>query len=261
MDAIHALAREHGLRVIEDAAHALPSTYRGTRIGSLSAFTCFSFYATKTLTTGEGGMVTTNDAAAANRIRLMRLHGIERDAWNRYREDGSWRYDVREAGFKYNFTDLQSALGLVQLAKCDALQESRRRIAEKYNAAFGDDDALELPPERDDRQSSRHLYVLRLRLDRLTVARDAFIERLREKHIACSVHFIPLHLHPFYRRAYGYSEGDFPAAEREHARCLSLPIFPAMSDDEIDTVIRGVTETVEAVRSRRPRVALASVHV
>lgn len=261
MEAIHTLARERGLRVIEDAAHALPSTYRGVRIGSLSEFTCFSFYATKTLTTDEGGMVTTNDAVAAGRIRLMRLHGIERDAWNRYRHDGSWRYEVVEAGFKYNFTDLQSALGLVQLAKCDALREDRRRIAEKYSAAFGANDALETPPVRAGSQSSWHLYILRLCLDRLNVDRDAFIERLREKGIACSVHFIPLHLHPFYRQAYGYCAGDFPAAEREYARCLSLPIFPGMSDDEINAVIDGVTDTVEAVRNLRSSVALASLHV
>ena len=261
MDAIHALAREHGLRVIEDAAHALPSSYHGARIGSLGEFTCFSFYATKTLTTGEGGMITTNDPAAAARMRMMRLHGIERDAWNRYREDGSWRYDVCEAGFKYNFTDLQSAIGLVQLAKCDALRDARCRIANQYNAAFGGDDALELPPERDGSESSWHLYILRLRLDCLVESRDSFIERLREKHIACSVHFIPLHLHSYYQRAYGYSPGDFPVAEREYARCLSLPIFPGMSDDEIAAVIAAVAETAEAARNRRARVALASVHV
>ena len=243
LEEIQTLAGVHGLRVIEDAAHALPSEYRGKRIGQISEFTCFSFYATKTLTTGEGGMVTAENPAAANRIRLMRLHGIERDAWKRYREDGSWRYKVQEAGFKYNLTDIQAAIGLVQLAKCDAMRQARQKIAQRYTDAFSSFDEL-LPPEvRPDRDSSWHLYILRLRPDRLRLDRAAFIQALSARGVSCSVHFIPLHLQPYYQRAFGYKLGDFPSAEQQYKSCLSLPIFPGMADREIEHVIRAVQET------------------
>jgi len=239
MDEIHALAQVHHLRVIEDAAHAFPSEYKGKRVGQISEFTCFSFYATKTLTTGEGGMITTDNPEAADRMRLMRLHGIERDAWKRYRGDGSWFYEVLEAGFKYNLTDLQSAIGLVQLAKCDALKQARERIARRYS------EELVIPTIHRDRITSWHLYILRLRLDRLNKDRDAFIDALHRCGVACSVHFIPLHLQPYYRRAYGYQPGDFPHAEKEYLSCLSLPIYPDMTETESDYVISAVLNTAE----------------
>jgi dTDP-4-amino-4,6-dideoxygalactose transaminase len=251
MEEIHTLAAKHGLRVIEDAAHALPSDYRGKRVGQLSEFTCFSFYATKTLTTGEGGMVTTDNSSAADRIRLMRLHGIERDAWKRYRADGTWSYEVREAGFKYNLTDMQSAIGLVQLAKCDAMTQARREIAERYSAAFAHFEELLRPQIRSDRGTSWHLYILRLRLDGLTVDRDQFIQDLHSRGVACSVHFIPLHLQPYYQRAYGYRPGDFPQAEQEFRACLSLPIFPGMSVEEVDSVISAVEHVIVSSRAVR----------
>jgi dTDP-4-amino-4,6-dideoxygalactose transaminase len=252
MDAIHALARVHHLRVIEDAAHALPSEYRGKRVGQISEFTCFSFYATKTLTTGEGGMITTDNLEAANRMRLMRLHGIERDAWKRYRGDGFWFYEVLEAGFKYNLTDLQSAIGLVQLAKCEAMKQARERIAQRYSDAFSSREELVIPTIRQDRSTSWHLYVLRLRLDRLNKDRNGFIEGLHRRGVACSVHFIPLHLQPYYRRAYGYQPGDFPRAEREYHSCLSLPIYPGMTELEINHVISAVLNTAAESRIVRP---------
>jgi dTDP-4-amino-4,6-dideoxygalactose transaminase len=252
MDAIHALARVHHLRVIEDAAHALPSEYRGKRVGQISEFTCFSFYATKTLTTGEGGMITTDNLEAANRMRLMRLHGIERDAWKRYRGDGFWFYEVLEAGFKYNLTDLQSAIGLVQLAKCEAMKQARERIAQRYSDAFSSREELVIPTIRQDRSTSWHLYVLRLRLDRLNKDRNGFIEGLHRRGVACSVHFIPLHLQPYYRRAYGYQPGDFPRAEREYHSCLSLPIYPGMTELEINHVISAVLNTATESRIVRP---------
>jgi perosamine synthetase len=254
MDEIHRLARAHQLRVIEDAAHALPSEFGGKRIGRLSEFTCFSFYATKTLTTGEGGMVTTDDATAADRMRLMRLHGIERDAWKRYRAEGSWHYDVLESGFKYNLTDFQSAIGLVQLAKCDALRTAREVIAERYSAALATFDELVIPTVRSDRNTSWHLYVLRLRLDLLTGDRNSFIDALQRRGVACSVHFIPLHMHPYYQREYGYRVGQFPRAEQEYRACLSLPIYPDMTDEEIQYVISSVTETT--IEFRRVRVSI-----
>lgn len=259
MDEVHALARGHHLQVIEDAAHALPSSYRGRRIGQISEFTCFSFYATKTLTTGEGGMVTAGNPSAARRIRLMRLHGIERDAWKRYRGDGSWQYEVLEAGFKYNLTDFQSAIGLVQLAKCDAMQQARQGIAQRYTDAFCLFDELRLPEIRSDRSTSWHLYVVRLRLDRLRVDRDSFIRKLKARGVSCSVHFIPLHLQPYYQRVYGYRAGDFVNAEQQYASCLSLPIFPGMTDEEIEHVIRAVELTTVESRVVGRNAALSPI--
>ena len=244
MNEIDALAKIHHLRVIEDAAHALPSEYQGKRVGQISEFTCFSFYATKTLTTGEGGMITTDNPEAAERMRLMRLHGIERDAWKRYRGDGSWFYEVLEAGFKYNLTDIQSAIGLVHLAKCDAMRQAREAIARRYSDAFSRCEDLVIQTVREDRSTSWHLYILRLRLDRLNKDRDNFIEALHRRGVACSVHFIPLHLQPYYQRAWGYQPGDFPNAEREYLSCLSLPIYPGMTETEINHVISTVLNSV-----------------
>jgi perosamine synthetase len=244
MQELHTIATEHGLHIIEDAAHALPSEYRGRRVGGLSELTAFSFYATKTLTTGEGGMIATNNDAYAARMRLMRLHGISSDAWKRYGKNGSWSYEVMEAGFKYNLTDLQAAIGLIQLRKCDALNDARRRIAERYNSGFKDVGALQLPTVKEDRTSSWHLYILRLHLRQLKIDRRAFIQELKERGIGTSVHFIPLHLHPYYQKALGYRKSDFPVAEAEFQRCLSLPIYPSMSDVDVDNVIQNVTEVV-----------------
>jgi dTDP-4-amino-4,6-dideoxygalactose transaminase len=258
MNEIHSLAQAHHLKVIEDAAHALPSEYQGKRVGQISEFTCFSFYATKTLTTGEGGMITTNSPVAAERMRLMRLHGIEQHAWNRYRGDGSWFYEVQEAGFKYNLTDLQSALGLVQLAKCDAMNQARARIAQSYSEVFSSREELVIPTVRQDRRTSWHLYILRLRLDRLKTDRDGFIEELQRCGVACSVHFIPLHLQPYYRRAHGYKPGDFPHAEREYRSCLSLPIYPGMTEMAINHVIGTVRNAAEKFRIVREIAAHAS---
>ncbi len=243
LETIRQLAKDRGLHVIEDAAHALPASYRGRRIGSAGRFVAFSFYATKTLTTGEGGMLTTDDDAIAERARRLRLHGISGDAWKRYSAEGHWYYEVEEAGYKYNLTDLQAAIGLVQLSKCDAHSKARRRIAERYTRAFEGVPGLETPRVREDCTPSWHLYVLRLDPDQLRIGRDSFIEALRGRGIGTSVHFIPLHLHPFYRRTYRYKPGQFPQAERVYARCVSLPIFPTMTDREIDRVIQVVAET------------------
>ena len=246
MQQIHQLAAESGLRVIEDAAHALPSSYRGTPIGGLSELTAFSFYATKTLTTGEGGMIATNQERLAERMRIMRLHGIERDAWKRYSNEGSWFYRVLEPGFKYNMTDLQAAIGLVQLRKCNALSSARKAIAERYTAAFCRVPGLQAPPRLSDRKTSWHLYILRLRRDLLRIGRDQFVEELKRRGISTSVHFIPLHLHPFYRDRFGYRPGDFPKAEAEYNRALSLPIYPTMTDVEVQCVISAVSEVARA---------------
>ena len=247
--AIHPLADLHGLKVIEDAAHALPATFRGATIGAISELTAFSFYATKTLTTGEGGMITTNNAAYAERMRLMRLHGIGNDAWKRYSAAGSWFYEVLAAGFKYNMTDLQAALGLTQLRKCTTMRDKRHDIAARYTAEFQNIAALEPPTVLPDRESAWHLYVLRLHLDRLRIGRERFLTELKNRGVGTSVHFIPLHLHPFYRDQFRYLRGDFPVAEREYERCLSLPIYPGMSSEEIQFVTDAVAQTCEDFRA------------
>lgn len=236
------IAAQHKLRVVEDAAHALPASYKGRRIGTISDLTAFSFYATKTLTTGEGGMITTENEDFARRMQVMRLHGIGRDAWKRYSAEGSWFYEVLEAGFKYNLTDLQSALGVVQLAKCDGMNQARECTAQRYSGAFESIEALEVPATLPDRTTSWHLYVLRLHLDRLRIDRNKFIKELADRGVSTSVHFIPLHLQPVYQRDYQYKPGDFPVAEREYQRSLSLPIYPAMREEEVEQVIWAVSD-------------------
>jgi dTDP-4-amino-4,6-dideoxygalactose transaminase len=238
------IAAQHKLRVVEDAAHALPASYKGRRIGAISELTAFSFYATKTLTTGEGGMITTENEDFARRMQVMRLHGIGRDAWKRYGAEGSWFYEVLEAGFKYNLTDLQAALGIVQLAKCDGMSRDREHLAQRYTSAFESIEALEVPAISPDRTTSWHLYVLRLHLDRLRIDRARFIQELAERGVSASVHFIPLHLQPVYQRDYQYRHGDFPVAEREYRRSLSLPIYSAMREEEIEHVRWAVADVV-----------------
>src|SRR5438132_6142169 len=203
-------------------------------------------------------MITTDNREAADRMRLMRLHGIERDAWKRYRADGSWFYEVLEAGFKYNLTDFQSAMGLVQLAKCDVMKQARKGIAQRYSAAFSSREELVIPAVRQDRSTSWHLYILRLHLDRLNKDRNGFIEALRRCGVACSVHFIPFHLQPYYRRVYGHQPGDFPSADREYPSCLGLPIYPGMTETEINYVISAVLNT--AAESRIVRAVATHVN-
>jgi dTDP-4-amino-4,6-dideoxygalactose transaminase len=245
MDAILAIAQAYGLPVIEDAAHAFPAKYRGRMIGSISDLTAFSFYATKTLSTGEGGMLTTANPIYAERASIMALHGISRDAWKRYTAEGSWFYEVLQAGYKYNMTDLAAAIGLHQLARSEWLLERRQAIAQRYTEAFSQLPELETPPNPAHVQHAWHLYVLRLRLERLTITRDRFIQALTEAQIGSSVHFIPLHLHPFYRDTYQLTADDFPAALHAYERVISLPIYPGMTDEDIEDVIAAVKQIVE----------------
>jgi dTDP-4-amino-4,6-dideoxygalactose transaminase len=244
MDPILALARRHGLKVIEDAAHAIPTRYHGRMVGTLGDLTCFSFYATKNLTTGEGGMITTDDATWAERMRLMRLHGMSRDAWMRYTKGGSWRYDVVAPGFKYNLTDIAAAIGIPQLRHCAEFHARRRAIAERYDAAFAKLGAVQTPSRRDPEAHSWHLYVIQLRLDQLTIDRDVFLQKLTEQNIGTSVHFIPLHLHPYWRDRYRLTPEQFPGATRAFERMISLPIYAAMSDQDVEDVIEAVSEIV-----------------
>lgn len=247
MDALQAAAE--GLHIIEDAAHALPSSYRGRRIGSISPLTCFSFYATKTITTGEGGMLTTDNDQYAERARMMRLHGISGDAWKRYSREGSWYYEVQDAGYKLNLPDLLAALGRVQLQKCDEFQRTRTGIANHYLERLSALDELEMPPQPPvDSLHSWHLFILRIRPDAPYLGRNEVIEELAHSGIGTSVHFIPLHRHPYYLHRYGYRREEFPNAESAYSRCLSLPIYPDLSEGEVDRVIRAVERAVYQYR-------------
>jgi dTDP-4-amino-4,6-dideoxygalactose transaminase len=238
LDAIETLAREHGLVVIEDAAHALPASYRGRTIGSGRNPVAFSFYATKNVTTAEGGMLTADPEFIA-RARVMALHGMDHDAWRRYDKGGSWYYEVIAPGFKYNLTDIQAALGLCQLAKLDGFQRRRREVAAAYDAAFGKLPALETPTVRADVEPAWHLYPLRLHLDQLAIDRDRFIAGLAARNIGASVHFIPIHRHPYYRDKYGWRPEDLPVAESEYRRLVSLPLHPGLSEGEVGDVVEG----------------------
>ncbi len=242
MDTILDIAHRHGLKVIEDAAHAFPASYKGRMIGTLGDITCFSFYATKTITTGEGGMITTENLEYAERMRILSLHGISRDAWKRYTAEGTWRYDILEAGFKYNLTDLQAAIGHAQLAKADDLRSRRAAIAERYSRELASEDAFICPPEPNDASHAWHLYVIRVNPRSLRIGRDQVIEELRSRGIGSSVHFIPLHLHSLYQKHLGYRKGQFPQAEQHFENAISLPIFPGMTDEEIDRVLHGLRE-------------------
>lgn len=238
------LADRHGFALVDDAAHALPSSLQGRAIGRWADITAFSFYATKTLTTGEGGMLVTENESWARRAQSMSLHGISHDAWKRYTAAGSWYYEITAPGFKYNMTDIAAALGLVQLRRLGEMNERRASIARRYTMALGTFAELEVPSVRADRSTSWHLYVLRLNLDRLRCDRNRFVDALAREHVGASVHFIPLHLHPYYRETYGYKPNDFPVAYREYQRVISLPIYSRMSNADVDRVIEVVTRIV-----------------
>ncbi len=245
MDKIMAIASKHGLRVIEDAAHAPFAEYKGRVLGGIGDATCFSFYATKNITTAEGGMLTTNDEQLYKTASTLSLHGLSDHAWDRYGESGSWYYQVHLAGFKYNMFDLQAAMGLKQLEKFDALQARRDAVAAAYNAAFTGHPALIAPVARGNVKHVWHLYPMRLRTGVLDIDRGAFIDELRLKNIGASVHFIPVHLHPFYQERYGFKAGDYPAAEGAYEGEVSLPIYPRMSEADVQDVIEAVLDICE----------------
>lgn len=252
LDSICTLAEQHRLAVIEDAAHALPARYKGRLIGSMAAggqpsAVAFSFYATKNLTTAEGGMLTSSPEII-DRARVVSLHGMNRDAWKRYGRGGSWYYEVVLPGFKYNMTDIQASLGLVQLHKLERFQARRREIVAAYNRAFEPLDALEIPTARPEVDHAWHLYVLRLRSAALQIGRDRFIEELTARNIGISVHFIPIHLHPYYRDKYGYKPEDFPVAYHNYLRLVSLPLNLRMTDADVADVVEAVLDVVNAYR-------------
>jgi perosamine synthetase len=250
MDAVKAFAAERGLWIVEDAAHAFPSAYRVNAPGAwrrcgedTAAVTCFSFYANKTITTGEGGMAVTDDEQLASRMRQMSLHGLSHDAWKRYSGNSAWDYRIVAAGFKYNMTDVAAALGIGQLNRAEEMRREREEIASFYRESLGDIASLDLPPGPDDRLHSWHLFPIRIQLDKLTVDRGQFIDEIRSRGVGCSVHWRPLHLHPYYAESFGWRPEHLQAATHEWTRLVSLPLFPGMRCEErqhVVEVIRGV---------------------
>jgi len=242
-DKVRKIAKRYGLFIIEDAAHALPTTYKGKKVGTLADITCFSFYATKTLDTGEGGMITTQNATWAARMKIMRLHGMSKDAWKRHTKEGNWFYEVTAPGFKYNTTDINAAMGLAQLGRLEWMGERRRKVAEYYNKTFADMTEIETPVVRSHCQTSWHLYVIKLALEKLRIDRSRFIQELAKRGVSTSVHFIPLYRHPYYRDRFKLSAKDFPDSEWAYQRIISLPIFPGLTRAQM----RHVTASVKGV--------------
>lgn len=248
LHALRAIAEQYHLHLIEDAAHAVGASFDGQPIGSGSNLTAFSFYATKNLTTGEGGMLT-GSAELLDRARIFSLHGMNREAWSRYSAGGKWAYDIVEPGFKYNMTDIQAALGLQQLRRFDRMQARRLEIVQTYHKAFGSHAAFLTPTTRDHVTNAWHLYVLRLRTSELTINRNQFIDEMTARNIGTSVHFIPIHMHSFYRDKYNFQPNDFPVAHTAFQNMLSLPLSPSMADQDVADVIDAVLD----IRSRFAR--------
>ncbi len=257
MEAIWFLARRHGLDVIEDCAHAAGSLYQGRHAGAAhrltgehSAAAVFSFYAVKNLTTGEGGMVLTHDPELASRMKILSLHGISKNAWNRYSDRGHWGYEVLESGFKYNMSDIQASIGIHQLRKLEGFIEARTRFAELYNNLLGEVEEVEVPADKADCRHAWHLYTLRLNLDRLAIGRDEFIEQLKEHGVGTSVHFIPIPLHPFFAARAKLRQNQCPAALELFPRLISLPLFPAMTEAQVEHVAKAVRQIARKSRKK-----------
>jgi len=277
MAGVRALANRYGLKIIEDAAHCCPAYYRNngkesdpvpstalaTRHSSLSAsewlpvghdsdIACYSFYANKTITTGEGGMACTNDEDYADRMRIMSLHGISRDAWKRFTAEGSWYYEIIAPGFKYNLTDIASAIGIHQLRKADELHRKRTELAALYSGLLSDIDELTLPRQMPDRIHSWHLYCIRLDVSKLTIDRAQVIAELQKRGIGTSVHWMPLHMHPYYRETYGYKPEDFPAACGLYPELITLPLYPDMAEAQVQFVCKSIKEIIARNLSSTP---------
>lgn len=251
MDVISGLANEHNLVCIEDAAHAVETVYKNRKVGAISPFTAFSFYATKNITTGEGGMVTTNTDEAEEKLRILSLHGISKDAWKRYSESGYKHWEIIYPGFKYNMFDIQAALGIHQLKKIDRFWVRRKQIVEMYNTAFADMPGIEpvfQKVKHDGDKNAYHLYVIRVNTDQIRVTRDDVLNLIQERGIGVGVHFRAVHLSPYYSNTYGFKPGMFPVAEYNSERVISLPLYPSLSDDDVAHVIGTVKDIVSKIK-------------
>jgi len=261
MDRMADIAKRYEVSLLEDAAHTLPAYYRShstapwRSVGETSPMACFSFYANKCITTGEGGMLTTSDEGIAERVRMMSLHGLSKNAWTRFEAKGSWYYEIVEAGFKYNLTDVAAAIGLAQLAKANRLWRERQALANLYREELaGSEEMFTLHPELEDRQSSWHLFPIRLNLAAMSIDRGEFIEQMKAAGITCSVHWMPLHLHPYYVREYGYRAEQFPNASAVWPTLVSLPLFPGMTRQEVEYVAKAA----KAIAERHARQAVSA---
>ena len=242
MDAIMKIARRKKLKVIEDCAHAIETEYHGQKAGTFGDLGCFSFYVTKNIVTGEGGMVITNKKVYADKIKVLGLHGMSKDAWKRFSDEGYKHYEIVYAGFKYNMMDLQAAIGLHQMERIDQYWKRRQKIWNQYNKAFADLPVF-LPQDAEEgTRHAYHLYTLLLNVERLKITRDQFMQKMMTTKIGVGVHYIALHLHPFYRKRYGYKRGDFPNAEWISGRTVSLPLSPKLNNGDVNDVIKSASK-------------------
>ena len=248
MDRISEIAQKYNLKVIEDAAHALEAEYHGRKVGVLGNAAAFSFYATKNITTGEGGMLTTNDDELADKIDILRLHGISRDAWKRYGLEGYKHWDTIYPGYKYNMFDIQAAIGIHQLKKVEKFLQIRRKYVEMYDKAFEKIPEIKILSRRENIKHSHHLYVILVKTEDSTADRDIIVNAIQSENIGIGIHFRALHLQPYYKNTYSFKLGDFPNAEYASDRVISLPLYPAMTEEDVTDVIKTVTRVISRYR-------------
>lgn len=244
LGSIEKLARKNKLVIVHDAAHAIGSAYRGKKIGATPHLTCFSFYATKNITTGEGGMVTTSNKRWADRVRSLSLHGMDRQAWKRYRKTGNWYYEIRELGFKYNLSDINAALGIAQLDHFETMQSQRAKIAKWYDAALRDVDEIEIPPRSEQMTHAWHMYIIRFNSRKRSMNRDQLIDELSNAGVGTSVHFIPIFRQPYYRKTFSLRVRDFPEADRLYKSVITLPLYPGITKAEVGEVVRRMKQII-----------------
>ena len=248
MDEITKIAKDHNIAVVEDAAHAIEARFKNMKVGNIGDITAFSFYVTKNVCTGEGGMVTTNNDAWAEEMRIKRLHGLSKDAWKRYSAEGFKPYEIIYAGYKYNMTDIQASLGIHQLARVEKNLRTREKYWEMYNKAFRDVPEIITPVEGKEIKHARHLYTILIRPELLKIDRNYLIEALKAENIGTGIHFVALHLHKFYREAFGFKRGDFPNAEFVSDRTISLPLTAKLTENDVNDVIVAVKKVLAASR-------------
>jgi len=245
MKEIEEIADEHDLRIVEDAAHAIGAEYGGKKIGGLGNPTCFSFYPTKNMTAAEGGMMTTNDENFAEKVRRLVYFGIDKDSWKRYGKGGQWYYEVQDLGYRYYMTDIQAAIGKIQLGKLDNFNKKRREYAKFLTSRLSKLKEIQTPVEKEGRLHCWHLYPILVNTDLLTIDRNKFIEALAAENIGTSVHFIPIHKHPYYKRTYGFNDSDYPTANKVFDGLLSLPLYPKMSSNDLEDVVTAIEKIVQ----------------
>ena len=245
MDEILKIKKKYNISIIEDAAHASGSKYKDQKIGQIGDVTIFSFYANKNMTTGEGGIVTTNNSKIAEKVRTLSLHGISKDAWSRFSEKGKWYYEVTELGYKYNFTDIQASLGIHQLDKLDSFNAKRSNIAEKYTTSFTNNNVIKMPRQINHIINSWHLFPVIIEFTKLSIGRDFFIKALEAEGIKTSVHYVPIHMQPFYKIKYSFLDNDYPIALNYYKNIISLPIYPDMDNKDTNSVIKAVNKIIK----------------